>query len=253
MGTALWSWVMSPNVPTVRNLQIETVGTSVDCETDLCEYLNEPETVVTTDNTNLKFGKYTLYEVAMYKFIATEGIVLDRYTCDAGYKTFGIGCVNDTPEEEKLIKSGLTYEKVRAHLETEYLKMMERIEKDAPELYKKHEKAALAMLFLSIGYERFWKKNAYLKPSYRLGLGIPINTWLKQCNYKNRKGKWVRSENLYRSKVFETALYKGDVKTVLNSTKRFHSDAITIQKRLDIWRSKQQSKSDAIQYAGSSR
>lgn len=228
----------------MKNLQIETVGAS--CETELCDYLNEPETAMISNNADIRFGKYTLYEVCMYKFIATEGIVLNMYNCAAGYKTFGIGCVADTPEEEQLVASGLTYDKVRKHLEKEYLKMMERVEEDAPGLYQKHQKAALAMLFLSIGYERFWKKNAYLKPSYRLGMGIPSKNWLRQCNYKTPQGRWVKSKNLERSKAFEVALFNGDIKSVLNSTKRFHTDAIIIQKKLSIWSSQSKSGSTLL-------
>ena len=172
----------------------------------------------------------------MYKFIATEGIVLDMYSCAAGYRTFGIGCVADTPEEKALVRSGLTYPKVRKHLEEEWTKMMNLVERDAPKQYNQQQKAALAMLFLSIGYERFWDKNKNLKLAYKNGAGIPESRWLKQCNYKSTKtGKYVRSENLYRSKKFEVALFKGDVDFIVESTKRFKKDAIQIQKRLQIW------------------
>ena len=186
-----------------------------------------------------EYGNYTLYEACMYKFIAIEGIVLDNYYCSAGYKTFGIGCVNDTPEENKLIKSGLTYEKVRTHLEKEFLRTMDLVERDAPRLYKKHEKAALAMLFLSIGYERFWKKNQSSWEGYKRGQGFPEWKWLRQCNYKSSKtGKYVRSEHIYGSKKFEVALFNGRNQEVGRMAERFKKDATYLQKKLKIWSAK---------------
>lgn len=183
-----------------------------------------------------KFGPYTLYEVCMYKMIAIEGIVLDDYYCAAGYRTFGIGCVADTPEEKKLIASGLTYHKVREHLEKEWTKMIDLVERDAPKQYKKHEKAALAMLFLSIGYERFWAKNKKHRHGYENGLGIPRSTWLKQCNYKSSStGKYVRSEHIYSSKRFEVDLFFNNKMEVVKQAEKFRKSAILHQKRLKVW------------------
>lgn len=227
----LSNWISTTSTPPTEN--------STPIPTAEAALVNEPykitEPVITDKSTPevTKFGRYTLYEVCMYKFIAIEGIVLDKYICDAGYKTFGIGCVNDTPEEQALINSGLTYEKVRKHLEKEFLKIIDLVEHDAPGLYRQNEKAALAMLFMSIGYERFWAKNKASWNGYKKGEGIPERTWLKQCNYKcATTGKWVRSDHIYSSKKFEVNLFFNRKNKVESQATVFRQQAIILQNKL---------------------
>ena len=227
----LGNWISTTSTPPTENsTPIPTAEASL--VNDPCK-ITEP---VITDKSSpevTKFGQYTLYEVCMYKFIAIEGIVLNTYTCAAGYKTFGIGCVADTPEEKELIRSGLTYEKVRKHLEKEFLNTIDLVERDAPGLYKQNEKAALAMLFLSIGYERFWKKNQSSWSGYKKGEGIPERTWLKQCNYKSiSTGKWVRSDHIYSSKKFEVNLFFNRKNKVESQATVFRQQAIILQNKL---------------------
>lgn len=216
--------ILNPEVPVIAGTKIATAS-AVISETAKEEIADE------------QFGEYTLYQATIFKYLAVEGLVLEEYECAAGYKTFGVGCVVDTPEEEALVASGLTYEKVITHLTNEHMNMVARVEKDAPKKYNKRQKYALAMLYLSIGYERFWKKNQKLRRAYEEGHGIPERTWLKQCNYLSKKtGKYVRSEHLYRSKQFEVALFKGNEKELIKRIEAYKKAAIKLQKNHKVWR-----------------
>lgn len=215
--------IFSPEVPVITGTKIATASAVIS---------EAPK-----EDVDEQFGEYTLYQATIFKYLAVEGLILEEYECDAGYRTFGVGCVVDTPEEEKLIQSGLTYEKVIKHLTNEHMKMVERVEKDAPKKYNKRQKYALAMLYLSIGYERFWKKNQKLRRAYEEGHGIPERTWLRQCNYRSKKtGKYVRSEHLFRSKQFEVALFKGDEPELIERITAYKKVAIKLQKNHKVWR-----------------
>lgn len=215
--------ILNPEVPVIAGTKIATASATVIEENK--------------DDANEKFGNHTLYQATVFKYLAVEGLILDEYECAAGYRTFGIGCVVDTPEEEELVRSGVTYEKAVKHLMDEHLKMVQRVEKDAPGMYNRRQKYALAMLYLSIGYERFWKKNQRLRRAYEEGHGIPERTWLKQCNYLSKKtGKYVRSEHLYRSKQFEVALFKGNEKELIKRIEAYKKVATKLQETNKVWR-----------------
>lgn len=218
--------ILTPTVPTVKGAQIVTAAAAM------------PEINITKKKVNAssKFGEYTLYQVTMFKYIAVEGIILEEYKCDAGYRTFGIGCVIDTPEEEVMVAEGFTYEEAKKHLEREHLKMVHRIEKDAPNKYNLQQKYALSMLFLSTGYERFWKKNLKFKAGYLAGKGIPENRWIRMCHYKKPNGQIVKSKHLEKSKRFEIALFNNDLDTLLPLVEEYKQAAIKHQKKLGVWR-----------------
>jgi len=173
-----------------------------------------------------------IYKACIYKFVATEGIVLKPYVCAAGYATFGIGCVIDT-DKERLICIKPTIETVKEHLIFEWQSVVDGIEADAPNIYTIEQKAALAMLFMSIGKERFFSKNKSHFEGYKNGIGIPEKVWLSQVHYKSKKtGKWIKSKNLVLAKVFEFALFSGDTEKVLRMGKAYKKTHDKIIQRL---------------------
>lgn len=174
-------------------------------------------------------GEYTLYQATIFEIMRREKFMPKPYYCPAGKYTVGFGCVIDTKREQQLYGQGITYQQAKNEVALQLDNMRKSIEKDAPYKYSLNEQTGMALLFLAMGKERFFKKRPAIYHEYLQGRGIRPAIWRSIDGYHTPSGKRVRVPSMYINRCVELLIFMGKPCKVLEE--RIDEDVILVKKQ----------------------
>jgi len=136
----------------------------------------------------------TLYNYVIEDLRKNEGLELNAYSCPAGQLTIGYGHI--IKKNERFIN----FDTADAEFLLRY--DFEQCMQLVPEHLALNKKLAIAHFIYSIGITKYNKSSV----KFEVDNGLPIISILKYTKYKKR-GSYVNSSNLARSREFEYNLY----------------------------------------------
>lgn len=176
-----------------------------------------------------KETKKSIYKEWMWYLKAREGFIDHVYVCPAGYRTIGYGHNIDAhgwSRVKKYMKGNkITYEGATKLLQEDIQIHYELVCNLLPNLDKNQHLAVTALVMncglAKVMYSGGKKSNGY-SGFWQSCLNGNVPAFYKYNGYRS-KGMWKTSPNLKQARIFETALFKGEIQKVMLMAQKYQN------------------------------